>query len=248
LSGYAPLFSSLTTGTLCGKWPDIGLWPIVLSLSDWRGVVDVTPDYLSRVTGLPLQEVVACMGRFCEPDPYSRSEAHEGRRLLLLEPDKRNWGWKIVNLQLYRDRASGQDQIADGRNAEKVRRYKERHRRTPADTGGHPETPGTPGDTDSYSYSYSDKSKSARKARGSRLPEDFSPDLEYAKQQISDIDADGEAQRFRDYWKSRSGSAAVKADWPATWRNWIRNCKDSGKYARQKEASRATNGLPILNG
>lgn len=162
MSGYAPLFSSLTTGTLCGKWPDIGLWPIVLSLSDWRGVVDVTPDYLSRVTGLPLQDVAACMARFCEPDPYSRSEAHEGRRLLLLEPDKRNWGWQVVNLQLYRDRASGQDQVADGRNAEKVRRYKERHRRTPADTGGHPKTPGTPGDTDSYSNKTHTKNKNAR--------------------------------------------------------------------------------------
>ena len=30
-TGYTPLFASLTTGTLCGRWPDSGLWPIVLS-------------------------------------------------------------------------------------------------------------------------------------------------------------------------------------------------------------------------
>ena len=43
MAGYTPLFSSLTTGTLCGRWQDIGLWPIVLSMADKDGVVDVTP-------------------------------------------------------------------------------------------------------------------------------------------------------------------------------------------------------------
>ena len=42
MSGYTPLFASLTTGTLCGKWPDVGLWPIILSLADRHGEVDVT--------------------------------------------------------------------------------------------------------------------------------------------------------------------------------------------------------------
>ena len=31
-----------------------------------------------------------------------------------------------------------------------------------------------------------------------------------------------EADKFRDYWISKPGSAGRKADWPATWRNWIR--------------------------
>jgi hypothetical protein len=215
-------------------------------LSDWRGTVDVTPDYLSRVTGLQLEAVVACMARFCEPDPYSRSDAEEGRRLVLLDPEHRNWGWRVVNIQLYRDRASGQDQVADGRNAEKVRRYKERHRKTPEDTGGNPGTPTTLPDTDSYSNNTETKSKSARKVRASRLPEDFSPDLEEARKAIPDLDAEAEFARFRDYWRAKSGANGTKADWPATWRNWIRNCKDSGRYAKRKEAAR-TNGLPILN-
>lgn len=149
LSGYTPLFSSLTTGTLCGRWPDIGLWPIVLSLSDWRGIVDVTPDYLSRVTGLPIGEVEACMKRFCEPDLYSRSGAEDGRRLVLLD-EHRPWGWRIVNLKIYRNRASGQDQIEDGRNAVKVKRYKEKKK----DTAGHRGTPEKQPDTYSYSDSY----------------------------------------------------------------------------------------------
>ncbi|WP_239482858.1 hypothetical protein [Paraburkholderia sp. C35] len=32
-----------------------------------------------------------------------------------------------------------------------------------------------------------------------------------------------EAEKFRDYWAAKSGKDATKHDWPATWRNWIRN-------------------------
>lgn len=160
--GYTPLFSTLTTGTLCGRWPDIGLWPIVLSLTNWQGVVDVTPEYISSVTGLPITEVEACMARFCQPDGRSRSGAQQGARLELIDAH-RDWGWRVVNIQLYRDRASGADQVEDGRNAEKVRKYKERHRRTPADTEGHSATPTHTSD----SYSDKDlnpKNPSARKS------------------------------------------------------------------------------------
>ncbi|MCB4349753.1 hypothetical protein LA345_38825 (plasmid) [Burkholderia vietnamiensis] len=32
-----------------------------------------------------------------------------------------------------------------------------------------------------------------------------------------------EAEKFRDYWTAKSGKDATKTDWPATWRNWVRN-------------------------
>ena len=102
--GYTPLFDTLTKGTLCGRWPDIGLWPIVLSLTDRNGHVDATPAFLASVTGLPLEEVVACMARFCEPDALSRSQEHGGARLKLLDPS-RPWGWLVVNHTKYREKA-----------------------------------------------------------------------------------------------------------------------------------------------
>lgn len=120
--GYAPLFDTLTKGTLCGRWPDIGLWPIVLSLADRHGVVDVTPDYLSRVTGLAEPEVTACMARFCQPDPSSRSGAAGGARLVLLD-EHRAWGWRVVNHGLYRERARkaafDAERTASGKDAER---------------------------------------------------------------------------------------------------------------------------------
>lgn len=233
--GYTPLFNSITTGTLCGKWPDIGLWAIVLSQSDKRGVLDVTPDYLALVTGLPVGEVVACMERFCQPDPRSRTKTHDGARLELIDPT-RDWGWRVVNHTKYREKARlmGKDaeRTASGRDAERKRQEREKDS-IPLSPPASPEVPLSDADADACKR----QNKPTRSARGSRLPVGFKPDLEYASSQILDIDADGEAQRFVDYWNGKAGAAAVKTDWPATWRNWIRNCKDSGKYARRQAKS-----------
>ena len=123
MAGYTPLFSNLTTGTLCGRWPDIGLWPIILSMSDKSGVVDVTPAYIAGVTGLALDEVVSCMARFCGPDPGSRSDVESGARLVLLD-DHRDWGWQIVNHEYYREKArlasKAAREVAEGLNKKRM--------------------------------------------------------------------------------------------------------------------------------
>lgn len=62
-------------------------------------------------------------------------------------------------------------------------------------------------------------------ARGTRLPPDWKPseeDLRWAKTARPEINPDTEAARFADYWHGAAGAKGVKADWPATWRNWIR--------------------------
>lgn len=232
MTGYVPLFDSLTKGTLCGKWPDIGLWPIVLSMADKNGVIDATPTYIAQVTGLEIQDVVACMSRFCEPDPSSRSREHEGRRLVPLDAG-RDWGWQIVNHGMYREKArlmaQNAAQVADGRNAEKVRRYKERHRETPA---GHPQTPN---DTLSNANANADlreekkKTKRERALRASRVPPDFVPDLSLASSALPNVDAEAEAQKFRD-WEFKT----PRSDWAAAWRNWVQRCKETGQYAKKR--------------
>jgi hypothetical protein len=125
MSGYTPLFESLTTGTLCGKWPDVGLWPIILSLADRHGDVDKTPTYIAGVTGLPVVEVAKCMQRFCEPDPDSRSSQENGARLVLVDPEHRDWGWRVVNHGKYREKArlasKNAAEVASGKNAERIR-------------------------------------------------------------------------------------------------------------------------------
>src|SRR5690606_40430333 len=80
--------NSLTRGSLCGRWPDIGLWAVILSLSDRHGVVDMHPNAIAALTGLPADEVVACMERFCQRSEEHTSELQSRENLvcrLLLE-------------------------------------------------------------------------------------------------------------------------------------------------------------------
>lgn len=42
---------------------------------------------------------------------------------------------------------------------------------------------------------------------------------------------DKEAARFADYWHGAPGAKGRKADWPATWRNWMRD-KIDGKFSK----------------
>jgi len=225
LSGYAPLFSSITTGTLCGKWPDIGLWAIVLSLKDRNGIVDVTPDYLSRVTGLQLEAVVACMARFCEPDQYSRSDAEEGRRLVLIDPDRRNWGWRVVNSGLYRERArlQNKDAARTESGADAARKRTERAvspdvPRCPPDVGESPDIPLSESETEAH--------KTAPRKRGCRVPEPFpiTADMRaWAAAKCPHVmNVDGATEEFVDYWRGVAGRTALKVDWEGTWRNRLR--------------------------
>lgn len=67
------------------------------------------------------------------------------------------------------------------------------------------------------------KSKSAS---ATRLPADWKPstdDLSFCKTKRPDLNPYDVADGFVDYWIAQPGAKGRKTDWPATWRNWIRN-------------------------
>lgn len=65
-----------------------------------------------------------------------------------------------------------------------------------------------------------------RPQRGSRVPEPF--DVTEAMQtwvlrECPQVDWRTATRAFIDYWVAVPGQRGVKLDWPATWRNWMRN-------------------------
>jgi hypothetical protein len=136
MSGYTPVFRTVFEGSLCGLWPDTAAWLCLLALADKNGCVDMTPQYIAAVTGMPLDLLQSCISRFTQPDPASRSDAEQGRRLVLINPE-RPWGWRIVNHGKYRERArlqsKAQREVAEGLNADRMK-----DRRGPPETAGDP--------------------------------------------------------------------------------------------------------------
>jgi hypothetical protein len=116
---------------------------------------------LAGVTGLPVEEVRACMGRFCEPDPESRSKEENGARLQLLD-EHRDWGWRVVNHAAYREKArltaKAAREVAEGTNRARM-----------ADRRSPPPTPSP----NSYSNSNNKpQNQSAKKALSSEKPQE----------------------------------------------------------------------------
>lgn len=70
------------------------------------------------------------------------------------------------------------------------------------------------------------KAPSAKSPRGCALREDWTlPDdwKAWAQAERPDVDVQTVAESFRDYWIAKPGKDGRKADWLATWRNWVRN-------------------------
>jgi uncharacterized protein YdaU (DUF1376 family) len=95
------------------------------------------------------------------------------------------------------------------------------------------------------------KTLKADASRGSRLPTDWMlPRLwgEWAIEERKDLTAEDVrkiAASFKDHWISQPSRHGVKADWEATWRNWIRKERPrtvvsfADRKAREKEESQA---------
>lgn len=69
----------------------------------------------------------------------------------------------------------------------------------------------------------------ARLPAGWRLPDDWRA---WAERERPDIDVAREAASFADHWHGKAGKDARKADWLATWRNWIRRANVPSAFAR----------------
>lgn len=64
--------------------------------------------------------------------------------------------------------------------------------------------------------------------RGSRLPDDFAVTpgmVEWARTHAPHVNGRLETEQFCDYWQSKAGPGAVKLDWVATWRSWMRKAE-----------------------
>lgn len=96
-------------------------------------------------------------------------------------------------------------------------------------SGFPPETQGqTQTEPNSKPPHSSDTSTSLRdaEARASRLPKPFVLPAEWsdwARAKRPELDPQAVAEKFADYWHGIGGKGGRKLDWPATWRNWVRD-------------------------
>lgn len=98
---FAKVFSQIFDSSIAEDYNCRRMFMDLLVLADSDGVVDMTPEAISRRTNVPMDEVVKYVKELCQPDAKSRSQLHDGKRLIPLDTN-RDWGWIIVNYAHYR--------------------------------------------------------------------------------------------------------------------------------------------------
>jgi hypothetical protein len=136
MAGYTPVFDSVFDGTLGGRWPTLPVWLSLLPLADKNGEINLTPQQISARTGWPLDLLTKGIDELMQPDAESRSKVEDGRRLVLIDPDSRSWGWYVVNHERYREKARKQaydaQRTASGDDAARKAAARSKCREVPA--------------------------------------------------------------------------------------------------------------------
>ena len=120
---YGKIFTSIYDGTLAEDWRALITFQQLIVLCDADGIIDMTPQSISRRTGIPIEHIKAGIEILEKEDKYSRTEAENGRRIELID-EHRPWGWHIVNHEIYK-RLQDADTIRE-QTRERVRKHREK--------------------------------------------------------------------------------------------------------------------------
>ena len=131
---YAKIFRQIFDSSVAEDFLVRVVFQDLIILADPTGVVDMTAGGISKLTGVPLEIVQRALVKLAEPDPESRNQDNEGRRIALL--DHRSWGWRVLNFQEYH--ALKDESAKRYHHNQRQKRYRERQRDarvTPSDAG-----------------------------------------------------------------------------------------------------------------
>lgn len=160
---------------------------------------------LARLVGLSARECSALLEELEGAGVFSRTDTQEifSRRM-------------VSDEELRRKRAEGGGKGAE--HGDKGALY--------GGLGGRPKGAKKPplNPPPSSSSSSSASTKRERSPSGSRLTLTALPDdwKTFCQQERADLDPLQTFERFKDYWTAKPGKDGRKADWLATWRNWVR--------------------------
>lgn len=128
MAGYTKLFGSLVYSTIWREPNDVRIvWITLLALADREGVVEASIPGLADAARVGLEECQRALETLKAPDPYSRSQEHEGRRIVDVDG-----GWKVLNHAKYRAKLS----VENKREANRIRQERFRNKKKAASSSG----------------------------------------------------------------------------------------------------------------
>lgn len=230
---YTRIFSQILESSLARDWQARHVFEDMLKLTT-DGIVDMTRDAIARRTNIP-QEVVDRAIQILEaPDPESRDQAEEGRRILRLD-DHRDWGWLIVNWEKY-DKIRSLEERKE-RNTARMRKIREtgsNSHPSPTPLSQNEETEDRDREGCAQNRTAAHKCAQPRTSKSFQKPS-LEEMLSYGEQ-IKLLSQEVEA--CRDHYESNGwkvGKASMKC-WKGSMRTWKRNY-ENGTYRSTNNVS-----------
>src|SRR5262249_2950986 len=122
MAGYTKLFSTIVDSTIWQEdHPTRILWITLLALADRDGIVLASIPGLAARAHISVEQCIAALNKFQNPDPYSWSTEEEGRRIRKTEQ-----GWFLINHAKYRKLLSAEDQRE--KNRIRVQRFRSKQK------------------------------------------------------------------------------------------------------------------------
>lgn len=127
--GYTKLFENIVASTIWQEDAETKvIWITMLALKNQRHMVEASLPGLAKIAGVTLEKCEEAIKKFESPDKYSRSQAHDGRRI-----EKRDGGWYVLNGEEYQ-RKMGDEERREY-NRLKMRAYRKNNTAEMQDAG-----------------------------------------------------------------------------------------------------------------
>src|SRR6478609_157817 len=105
MTGYTKLFGSIITSTIWREDKETKiLWITMLALKNKNGIVEGSIPGLADMARLSLNETIKALKVLSDPDEYSRTQDHEGRRIQAIDG-----GWIVLNHDKWRDKMNADE-------------------------------------------------------------------------------------------------------------------------------------------
>jgi len=118
---YAKLFQAILTSSIWSEDDKTRImWVTLLALCDRDGYVTGTIPGLAAMARMTTADAEKSVLKLMEPDQYSRTPDHEGRRI-----EQTDGGWMVLNYAKYREIGTKEGRRLS--NAERQRRFREKH-------------------------------------------------------------------------------------------------------------------------
>lgn len=215
MSGYTKLFNSILASTVWREPMEVRIvWITLLAMADKDGIAEGSVPGLADFARIPVEATREALARLSAPDPDSRSQEHEGRRIEAVDG-----GWQLLNHAKYRAKMGADER----REYNRLKQAQYRNRLSPSITVN---------DNVRCVDNTEAKAEADTEAKAVNNKQDAKASNVFKKPQVVDVQMycrergnTVDAQAFIDFYTSNGwkvGRNPMK-DWMAAVRTWEKN-------------------------